>query len=113
MTEGICYVDPDLAKKLYKINIYSTNVDEVIDLLRSNYSIIIYNSAPPHVESLTEERNIIFSYTVKKCYPKVKDGWNYRKYIYTTKWSPNPWEVKTEAIKAAIEYVESGTVSDS
>ena len=109
---GAKYVDPELSLRLYNINIFSSNVDQAIDLIRQKYNIVVYNSAAPHVSSTNKENKIVFGYTVKKCYPGTPQGWNKRVYIYTTNWYDDPWKAKIEAIKAIVEYVETRPINN-
>lgn len=102
-----------IAIKLYGINIFTSSIDEIIDEFRIKHNIVIYNTASPFVESTGERHNILFSYTVKKCYPGKANGWNHRVYIYTSEWMEDPWEAKMKCIEAALEYVETRAASNT
>lgn len=78
-------------------------VDEVIDAIRMKFNVIIYNTAPPHVDPVSKK--IIYGFSVKVC--NTKWGWNARKYLGQTKWRTNIYQAKREAIDIAINWILS------
>lgn len=78
-------------------------VDEVIDAIRMKFNVIIYNTAPPHVDPVSKK--IIYGFSVKVC--NTKWGWNARKYLGQTKWRTNIYQAKREAINIAINWILS------
>jgi len=78
-------------------------LDEVIDAIRRKFKVIIYNTAPPHVDPTSKK--IIYGFSVKVC--NTKWGWNARKYLGQTKWRTNIYQAKREAINIAINWILS------
>lgn len=78
-------------------------VDEVIDAIRMKFDVIVYNTAPPHVDPISKK--IIYGFSVKVC--NTKWGWNARKYLGQTKWRTNIYQAKREAIDIAINWILS------
>ena len=93
-------------KKLNKIGIIiwrHFELDDVIDRIRTRFNVIIYNTAPPHVDPISKK--IIYGFSVKVC--STKWGWNARKYLGQTKWRTNIYQAKREAINIAINWILS------
>lgn len=93
-------------KKLNKIGIIiwrHFELDDVIDAIRRRFNVIIYNSAPPHVDPISKK--IIYGFSVKVC--STKWGWNARKYLGQSKWRTNIYQAKREAINIAIKWILS------
>lgn len=78
-------------------------LDDVIDVIRRRFNVIIYNTAPPHVDPVSKK--IIYGFSVKVC--NTKWGWNARKYLGQTKWRTNIYQAKREAINIAINWILS------
>jgi hypothetical protein len=79
-------------------------VDEVIDKIRINYDIVIYNSYAPFVHHTpTGKKQIVYGFSVKKC--DIKSGWNFRIQIGRTECTDNIYKAKREAITMALEYI--------
>ncbi len=85
-----------------KSGISVPTVDETIDWLRRKYSIVIYNSTAPYVDTST--RVITYAFTVKLC--NQRWGWNQRTHVGTTKWSKDIYAMKRIAIWMAIRYIK-------
>lgn len=79
-----------------------STVDEAIDWLRRAFDIVIYNTAAPFVDP-TSNKGILYSYKVKVCNPKW--GWNMRESLGQTKWSPNHYGMKRQAITIALRWL--------
>lgn len=85
-------------------HIYVTlpTVDEAIDWLRRKFDIVIYDAAAPFVDP-TSNKGILYSYKVKACNPKW--GWNMRESLGQTKWSPNHYAMKRQAVAIALRWL--------
>lgn len=92
-----------------KLGICYVATDDVIEVIRKKYGIIIYNSAPPFVSPI--KHKIVYSFSVKKCYEL--SGWNHREYIYRSPWQTNINKAKCMAIKAAIRWILSHKSQES
>ena len=78
-----------------------TTVDQIIDMIRKKYNVIIYHKAAPFVD---KNGKIIYNFTAKKCNPI--HGWNSRIYIDTpSEWVSNIYEAKRRAIRAAARWI--------
>lgn len=97
------FVTTAQTKKLKKLEIYLFGVDDIIDEIRRKFKVIIYNTAPPHVDPISKK--IIYGFSVKVC--NTKWGWNARKYLGQTKWRTNIYQAKREAINIAINWILS------
>lgn len=76
-------------------------IDEVIDWLRIQYNIIIYNYMEPFVDPRMNE--IVYCFSVKKC--SLRDGWNGRILIANTSYTSDVYKAKREAIEIALNYI--------
>lgn len=102
----IHYITPKQGCKVEKlgINLWQIyTVDKVIDEIRRKFKVIIYNTAPPHVDPISNK--IVYGFSVKVC--NTKWGWNARKYLGQTKWRTNIYQAKREAINIAINWILS------
>ena len=100
------YITSEQGNKAEKLGIdiwQFYTVDEVIDAIRMKFNVIIYNTAPPHVDPVSKK--IIYGFSVKVC--NTKWGWNARKYLGQTKWYTNIYQAKREAIDIAINWILS------
>ena len=105
-------INQQLRDKLTKIGIlvwWPFDVDEIIDLFRIKYNIVIYHKAEPFVQPTGNKHKIMYCFAVKKCFPGEPNGWNKREYIGESKWCDNIYEAKRQAIKIALKYVETRT----
>lgn len=81
--------------------------DEVIDWLRRNYNILIYNKIEPFVDPADQtHKTILFRFGIKQCDTKHL-GWNGRIYIGETRLSKNVYSLKREAISVALKHIKS------
>ena len=95
------FVDDKTHELLLKIGVFYTDIDNVIDVLRIKYKVIIYNTAAPFVG---KSDNVIYNFSVKKCNPQF--GWNGGERIETSKiWDANIYEAKRRAIRAAVRWI--------
>lgn len=85
-----------------KVYVALPTVDEAIDWLRRTFDIVIYDTAAPFVDP-TSNKGILYSYKVKACNPKW--GWNMRESLGQTKWSPNHYGMKRQAIAIALRWL--------
>lgn len=84
-------------------------LDRMIDMLRIQYNIIIYNKMEPFVSPL--DNKIIFCYAVKWC--NVRDGWNGRRYIGKSGYTSDIILAKGTAIIKAIDFLVTEKVKES
>lgn len=80
----------------------SCGVDYMINYLRIQYDIVIYNKMPPFVDPMTKE--IIFCYAAKWC--NRRDGWNGRVMIGESSYTSNVQQAKLEAIHLAMKWLD-------
>jgi hypothetical protein len=87
----------------YDATLLRPTVDEIIDYLRDNYQIVIYERVEPCVDPTTHR--IMFSLGVKWC--NLRDGWNGRVYIGQTEMNPDIYESKRCAISLALDWLKN------
>lgn len=90
-------------RKLREVKIYPLGIDDVIDIIRRRFDVIIYNTAAPHVSPISNK--IIYGFSVKAC--NTRWDWNARTYLGKTKWRTNIYQAKREAINIAINWILS------
>jgi hypothetical protein len=99
----IHFVDDKTHELLLKIDIFYSDIDNVIDALRIKYNVIIYNTAAPFVDKNSNGK-IVYNFSVKKCNPHF--GWNGRELIETSNvWDANIYDAKRRAIRAAARWI--------
>lgn len=81
-------------------------VDEAIDWLRRKFNVVIYDAVEPYTDPLNN-KTIRYSYRVKFC--NTTWGWNMRERIGQSKWSPNSYAMKRQAITLAIRWINKHT----
>lgn len=95
------FVDDKTHELLLKIDIFYSDIDNVIDALRIKYNVVIYNAAAPFVD---KNSKIVYNFSVKRCNPRF--GWNGRERIETSKvWDANIYDAKRRAIRAAARWI--------
>lgn len=77
--------------------------DQVIDWLRANHNVIIYNAVEPVVDPKNSGK-ILYRFAIKWC--NKRDGWNGRIYIGTTRFAANIYSLKREAITKALQWLK-------
>lgn len=88
-----------------KENLISKNavsIDEVIEHLRKQYNIVIYNDVEPFVDPL-HEGHIVYQYSSKWC--NLRDGWNGRIYIARKIFNHNPNLAKFQIVEETIKWM--------
>ena len=94
------FVDDITHRLLLQIGIFYSDIDNAIDMMRTKYNVVIYNTSAPFVEN----GKIVYAFSVKSCNPRM--GWNGRISIYTPKkWYTNIYEAKRKAIRAAAQWI--------
>lgn len=78
-------------------------VDEAIDWLRTKHNIIIYDAVEPVISTGTDK--IHYRLKVKWCNKHI--GYNGRVYIGSTRYAPNLYSLKREAITLAIRWLKN------
>jgi len=98
----------DILREIQKerqINLVSKNavsIDEVIEHLRKQYNIVIYNDVEPFVDPL-HEGHIVYQYSSKWC--NLRDGWNGRVYIARKIFNHNPNLAKFQIVEETIKWM--------
>lgn len=78
-------------------------VDEAIDWLRTKHNIIIYDAVEPVISTGTDK--VHYRLKVKWCNKHV--GYNGRVYIGSTRYAPNLYSLKREAVTLAIRWLKN------
>ena len=81
----------------------SCPVDVAIDWLRKKYNIVIYNRVPPFVDPTAKKPCILYRFSVKWC--NLRDGWNGRENLGSSKLTKNIYAAKRQATSIALKWL--------